>query len=156
MSKVDVHDGLAELISQAATEDLAVLEPETIRPDEARKLVNHPWAIVFSWLLCLSVSVFYYLEPLPKQHDLGIRSVETRLNVAMYHVAHHVESFRNETGHLPDYLEDGWNESDSVEYRIGSDGYELIGRSGELELVYLEGQDPEGLIHAATKKAGSP
>ena len=156
MSKDEVHDELAELISKAANEDLSALEPETIRPAYRVKLVNHPWAIVFSWLLCLSVAMFYYLEPLPNQHDLGIRSVETRLSVAMYHAAHHVERFRNETGQLPDYLEDDWNESDNVEYRVGTNGYELVGRSGELELVYLEGQDPEQLIHYATREADLP
>ena len=153
----DDHDELAELISKAATEDFDSLEPETSRPEDTREpLVNHPWTIAFSWLLCLSIAMFYYLEPLPKQHDLGIRSVETRLNVAMYHTAHHVESFRKRTGQLPDYLEDSWNESDNIEYSRSADGYQLIGRSGELELTYLEGQDPEGLLHSAANEANSP
>lgn len=156
MSKIEVQDELADLISRAASEDLAALEPETIQPAKTQKLVNHPAAVAFSWLLFITVAMFYYFEPLPNQYDLGIRSVETRLNVAMYHAAHHVEVFRNETGQLPDYLEDKWSESDKVEYSIGSSGYELIGRSGELELVYLEGQDPEQLINSATREADLP
>lgn len=157
MPKVEVRDELAELISKSATEDLDSIEPETSRTEETREpLVNHPWAITFSWLLCLSISMIFFLDPLPKQHDLGTRSVETRLNVAMYHTAHHVENFRKKTGQLPDYLEDSWNESDNIEYRLGADGYQLIGRSGELELAYLEGEDPEWLLHSATKEAISP
>jgi hypothetical protein len=153
MPKVDVHDELADLINKAANEDLAALESETVETNDTEKLFNHPWMVAFSWMLCLSVSVYLYLEPLPNQEDLGVRSVETRLNVAMYHVAYQVESFRNQTGQLPDYLEDEWNESAKVEYKIGANGYELHGRSGEFELLYLEGQDPEQLIGYATRKA---
>ena len=154
MPKTDNHDELAELISRAESENLDSLEPETRQSANVQKpWFNHPWAVAFSWLICFCVSVFYYLEPLPKQYDLGTRSVETRLKVALYNTAHHVESFRKKTGRLPDYLEESWTESENIEYRIGAEGYELIGQSGELNLSYFEGQDQERLLHSTTYKA---
>ena len=156
MSNSDAKDYLDQLIRESAAENLDTLEPDHSQiSGTPLPLVNHPWALLFSWLLCFTVIVFFFLAPLPKQHDLGTRSVETRVSVAMYHVAHHIETYRQRTGRLPDYLETSWQESQDVEYRVGSNGYELIGRSGEFKRTYQEGMDPERLLLSRTKRADS-
>lgn len=155
MQNSDEND-LEELIRASASENLDGIELGISQiSDTPSSLINHPWALLFSWLLYFSVIVFFFLAPLPKQHDLGTRSVETRVSVAMYHVAHHIETYRQRTGSLPDYLDTSWQESLDVEYRVGSNGYELIGRSGEFERTYQDGMDPERLLLSRTKRADS-
>lgn len=148
---------LDELISLSADEkfDDASGEATGLSDESGGRLFNHPWAAVFAWLLCLSVFTYHYLEPLPKQHDLGVRSVEARLSIAVYHLAHRVESYRLETGHLPDYLFEAWQESDDVTYASGPDGYEITGRAGQFELVFREGDDPQGLIYRINQPGAS-
>lgn len=145
---VDSGNGneLSELIRLSATEDFSA-ELHESELAQAPHLINHLPAFVISWFFCLAVAVFFVIEPLPKQHDLGLRSVETRVSVAMYHMAHRVESYRKEMGALPVYLEEGWQESDEVQYEITEAGYVITGRSGEFELIFREGDDPEKLIH---------
>ena len=156
MQDNDPSNDLDELIRESAAENLEAIEPlDSEVNDKPGTLVNHPWTLLFSWLLSISVFVSFYLAPLPKQHDLGTRSVETRISVAMYHVAHHVETYRKQTGELPDYLENDWQESQNIEYRIGPSGYELTGRSGEFERRYQEGTDPEQLLLTRSKRTGS-
>ena len=156
MQNNNSKNDLDALIRESAAEDLDALEHEHRQVSgKPRSLVNHPWTLLFSWLLCLSVIVFFYMTPLPKQYDLGTRSVEARISVAMYHVAHHVETYRKQTGRLPDFLEKDWQEFKDVEYRIGPVGYELIGRSGEFERTYQEGMNPELLLLTRSKRTSS-
>ena len=159
------HDGVTDLdglINASALEDLDALYgagPGESGPSGARQTgaadpadpgagrMNHPVAVLFAWLLCMAVASVFWLDPLPKQHDLGVRSVETRVAVAMYHVAHRVETYRRYVGQLPDYLYPEWNESNLVEYRMSGGHYELVSRVGPYEYHFREGDDPEVLIH---------
>ena len=150
-------DELDELISQSAAESYLDPEKDSQASSSLREmpLFNHPWAVIFAWLFCLSVVLFHWLEPIPKTHDLGVRSVEARLGIAVYHLAHHVETYRQRTGHLPDFIDEDWQESEVVSYHLGEDGYEITGRTGEFELVYREGDDPQGLIHRINQRETS-
>ena len=143
---------LDDLIRQSASENLGEDDGAVSAGEDtgSSALLNHPWVVLFAWLFCASLILYYHLEPLPKQHDLGVRSVETRLGIAVYHVAHRVESYRQQTGHLPDYLLDEWQESSTVSFEPGEKGYVIYGRMGELEIVYHEGDDPEPLINGAS------
>jgi len=147
---------LDDLIKQAAEErfDDSAGATSIEAPVDKPALLNHPWAALFAWLFCASIITYQLLEPLPKQHDLGVRSNDTRLGIAVYHVAHNVESYRQQTGHLPDFLMDGWQESDAVTYELRDDGYVITGRTGELEIIFREGDDSQRLIHSIDRQEG--
>lgn len=148
---------LEDLINQAAAERFEdEATPATTDKTAGQvALLNHPWAALFAWLFCASIITYQLLEPLPKQHDLGVRSTDTRLGIAVYHVAHRVESYRRETGHLPDFLLDDWQESDAVTYEQGDEGYVITGQAGDLRIVYREDDDPQRLIHRVNPQGGS-
>lgn len=138
---------LSELIRLAATEEM---QPDLVQNEAGQandRLVHHLPVLLIAWMFCFAAGAFFVLEPLPKQHDLGIRAVQTRVSIAMYHTAHRVESYRKQTGALPAYLESEWQEAEEVRYETTPDGYVITGKSGEFELVYREGDDPEILLH---------
>ncbi|XOV86924.1 MAG: hypothetical protein ACFHX7_18405 [Pseudomonadota bacterium] len=141
-----MSNDLDDLIRQSANEtlDAVGIGEETVA---VAPLFNHPWGVGFSWLLCVVVALFLYESPLPRERSVGARSVETDLSVAMYHVAHRVETYRRFTGNLPEFLDPAWSESENVEYVLTDTGYELIGKQGGLEITYHQGDNPEALLH---------
>ena len=148
---------LDDLINQSADESFdehfSGSDGEAATSSEAH--FNHPAAAIFAWLLCASLLSYHYLEPLPKPHDLGIRSVEARLSIAVYHLAYRIESYRQRTGHLPDYVFEDWQESDDVQYSLGDQGYVIQGQIGQFELVFKEGDNPQQLIHRISQREES-
>lgn len=152
--KVEAVFNLDALIQASAEEDTELVGTNALESEQFSPQISHPVAIIIAWLLCLSVGMIFWLDPLPQQRDLGVRSIETRLSVAMYHVAHRVETYRRFTGSLPDYLDPDWSESQRVEYVRHDDGYQLVGKEGEYTLEYRQGDDPEALIHHGILRLG--
>jgi hypothetical protein len=68
----------------------------------------------------------------------------------MYHAAHHVESYRQRAGKLPQFLHPSWHESAEVEFLVKGEDYELIGRYQDFELRFQRGDDAELLLHGST------
>jgi hypothetical protein len=136
---------LDDLIQQAAIEKSDLSESGTDdSPNKTR--FNQPVPVLLSWCLCLLIVLFVYLYPLPDNHHIADRSAQIQMRVAMYHLAHRIETYREVTGKLPEFIEPEWHESQSVEYKNTADGYLLRGRKGEFGLIYHEGDDPEQLI----------
>ncbi|MCB1646907.1 MAG: hypothetical protein KDI36_15715 [Pseudomonadales bacterium] len=141
-----MSNDLDDLIRQSANEnldDIGLSDDKVV----VEPFCNHPWVVAFSWLLCAVVALFLYESPLPRERSVGSRSVETNLSVAMYHVAHRVETYQRYTGHLPEFLDPAWSESENVGYALTEMGYELTGKEGGLEIIYRQGDDPEELLH---------
>lgn len=143
----DLND-LDALIQQSSMEDLDDQLPDFPGQPAAARL-NHPMEVLLAWLLCLAIAGYYFLGSADSQQDLGIRSVDNRLSVALYHVAYRVEVYRNVNGQLPDFIEDHWAYSDMIDYTQDTSGYILTGELGEHQMVYREGEDPERLIRHA-------
>ena len=119
------------------------------------QMLNHPLPVIASWTLLIIVILTLTLTPLPREEELGIRSVETRVSVAMYHAAHRVETYRKLTGHLPDYLEPEWSEAETIQYERLDSGYRITGKEAALTLTYDEGDDSERLLHYTFLKLGA-
>lgn len=146
----DLED-LRRLIQQSADEDPDFLDTVEEQPS-TRALLNHPQQVLMAWVFSLTIALIFVLGPALWRQDVGVRSVDVRLNAALYHVAYRVEVYRNINGQLPDYLEDHWSRSGQIEYHVGPQGYQLTGRLGDHELIYREGENPESLIqHFASR-----
>lgn len=142
-----MSNDLDHLIQEALDEALSSVTPlperESLQPASS---VNYPTSIALAWLLLVIVAAFLYLNPLPAEPDAGIRSIDTRLGASLYHLAYHIESHRQETGELPEYLEPEWTDLDSVQYTKTEIGYLLRGQLGNLDLSYRSGDNPELLL----------
>ena len=144
-------DELESLIQEAAQESIHDDDVNSV-DNEGDSFFNYPAPVSVSWVLCLFTAITFYIYPLPANDQRVSRSVTTQLGVAMYHVAHRVESYRQMTGGLPDYLDPDWQESTAVTYRLTSEGYVLEGRLGELKLTYRQGENAEKLIFPLRKE----
>jgi hypothetical protein len=120
-----------ELIRASALESAQHADSAS-SPSRAR-LINHPIALILVW--CAS-----------------LRSGATRLGVALYHVAHRVETYRQLIGSLPDYLEPQWHEAGLVEYNVIEDRYQLIAREGDLMMTYRQGESAGQLLFAGRSR----
>ncbi|MFT7685262.1 MAG: hypothetical protein ACI9FB_000605 [Candidatus Azotimanducaceae bacterium] len=134
----------ATLIQASGAESSEALgDPATALP-----WVNHPREIVVTWLLCLLFGWGFLIQSPYPQKTIGERGVMTRLGIAVYHVAHRVETYRQYTGGLPDYLEPEWHETEKVEYQVVDGQYLLTAREGDRIMTYRQGQNPDALLFA--------
>jgi hypothetical protein len=136
----------SQLIDESAAES-AVFD-DTEASQNYQKLLNHPWAVAITWFACLLVGLLLTLGSPASYEPVGSRSGTVRLNVALYHVAHRVETYRQYTGSLPDYLEADWHETQAIEYKVVDGRYQLTAREGELTIVYQQGDNAEALLFA--------
>ena len=138
-------DDIEQLIHASANEDLDALEE---RPTQQQALRFHrPLTVVLGWVVCLMIAAYMVTHPLAEQSSVGSKGLATKLSISIYHVAHRIETYRQFTGHLPDYLDPAWQESQAVDYQLTDAGYELVGKSGDLTITYQQGDDAEALIH---------
>ncbi len=144
MSDPDIES----LIQASAAEDLDLLEPAS-RVTNREPRLNRPGFVILAWLLAMTVGLSINLNPPWEAFHAGTKSVEVRTSIAMYHLVHRIETYRQRTGHLPDYLDATWSESAGLDYRRTEDGYTVTGRLGELVLEFERGDDPESLLHFA-------
>jgi len=102
--------------------------------------------VIFTWIASLLVGVLITMDSPHPTERIGTRSADVQLGVALYHLAHRVESYQERTGSLPDYLEPDWQESAQVEYSVVDGQYQLVARAGKFVRKYSQGQDPETLL----------
>jgi hypothetical protein len=132
----------SEIESRSTPDDIAAAgDSPTHQP-----MINQRIIVAFSWIACGLVAAFMYLSPAYPVREPGAQSIEKRLGTAVYHAAHRVETYRRNTGSLPEYLEPEWHEGESVSYEIVDARYVLTGRMGDLTIIYSEGEDPEKLL----------
>lgn len=139
-------DNLQSLIDASEIETVNADAVENTLRDAPIPMTQR-WVIAGVWMLCLIVALGYWQLPVASQHDLGARSVETRVNVAMYHAAHRVETYRQYHGQLPDYLDPAWLESREITYERMDNSYEIVGEAGEYRRSFRRGDDAEALLH---------
>ena len=135
-----------QLIHESAAES-SVFEDIADSQNQPR-LLNHPWVVMITWSVCLLVGLLFMLSSPASLEPVGSRSGAVRLNVALYHVAHRVETYRQYTGSLPDYLEADWHETQAIDYEVVEGRYQLTAREGELTMVYRQGDNAEALLFA--------
>jgi hypothetical protein len=146
---------LDELISASAHETFPT---EETNADTPHPKLNHQWVVLLSWVTCACIAGVLYSYPVHDESDLGIRSKDVRLGVAMYHVAHRIESYRYMSGALPEFLDDSWGDldrfsegSDAILYEKSGNGYTLHGEAGNLRVRFKDGDNPEQLLHDLSK-----
>jgi hypothetical protein len=133
-----------ELIRASALES-AQYADSTLSPSQA-PLINHPIALILIWCASLLIGALSLAAHQNEDDVIGQRSGATRLGVALYHVAHRVETYRQFTGSLPDYLEPQWHEAGLVEYTVIEGRYQLIAREGDLVMTYRQGESAGQLL----------
>ena len=102
--------------------------------------------ILVTWLASLILGALITMDSIHTTERVGSRGAEVQLGVALYHLAHRVETYKHRTGNLPDYLEPQWQESGEVEYRVTDGRYHLSANAGGFVREYSQGQDPELLL----------
>jgi hypothetical protein len=138
---------LQKLIAESEAESKAAPDNYPADGEVVTKAYMHqPMLIAFSWLICTIVAIFLYLTPAYPVRSPGAQSIDSRLRIAIYHAAHRVETYRRDTGSLPEYFEPGWHEGRRVAYEVINGRYVITGRIGDLTITYTEGDDPETLL----------
>ena len=147
-------DDIQWLIEASAREETSSYDSALHEELSPGNRLNHPYSVLAAWCFCFFLSAVFYFNPLIEREDLGSRSMEAQLGVAMYHVAHRVETYRIVSGQLPDYIDDSWGDldkffegSDTVEYLREGDSYTLHGQAGMLKVTFRRGDNPEDLLH---------
>jgi len=133
-----------ELIRASAQESARYADSAS--PPPQAPLINHPIALILIWCASLLIGALSLAANQNEDEVIGQRSGATRLGVALYHVAHRVETYRQFTGSLPDYLEPQWHEAGLVEYNVIEGRYQLIAREGDLVMTYRQGESAGELL----------
>jgi len=141
---------LDELIRASARESAQHADSAS-SPSQA-PLINHPIALIIIWCASLLIGALSLAAHQNEDDVIGQRSGATRLGVALYHVAHRVETYRQFTGSLPDYLEPQWHEADLVEYKVIEGRYQLVAREGDLVMTYRQGESAGELLFAGRSR----
>ena len=110
-----------------------------------RRIAPKPMILVI-WLASLLLGALITMDSIHTTERVGSRGAEVQLGVALYHLAHRVETYKDRTGNLPDYLEPQWQESGEVEYRVTNGRYHLSANAGGFVREYSQGEDPELLL----------
>jgi hypothetical protein len=139
-----------ELIRASALESAQHADSAS-SPSQA-PLINHPIALILIWCASLLIGALSLAANQNEDDVIGQRSGATRLGVALYHVAHRVETYRQFTGSLPDYLEPQWHEAGLVEYKVIEGRYQLIAREGDLVMTYRQGESAGQLLFAGRSR----
>jgi hypothetical protein len=139
-----------ELIRASALES-AQYADSTLSPSQA-PLINHPIALILIWCASLLIGALSLAAHQNEDDVIGQRSGATRLGVALYHVAHRVETYRQFTGSVPDYLEPQWHEAGLVEYKVIEGRYQLIAQEGDLVMTYRQGESAGQLLFAGRSR----
>ena len=140
----DDFESLIQAVASQAPDDDEAEGVQASKPP----VFNYPGVVAASWAGFVLIAVLLALFPMPGGGQPASRSIEIRLGVAMYHMAHRIESYNQQQGSLPDYLEADWQESNDVEYRRTETGYVLEGQLGQYSLVYRRGDNAELLLHS--------
>jgi hypothetical protein len=138
-------DEFDRLVQESANENLARLEPKTNIREHPR--LEQPMLVLATWTLCIIVSASILFNPLAQAPEIGDKSNIALLSAAMYQLAYRIEVYRNTNNDLPDFLEPEWTSDLDIEYQKSDGHYTLIGRSGDLDLTFRDGDDPERLMH---------